>query len=194
MNPTSVTDAVTAPESKSSASAQYLIRHHASSLGSELARSILTSTLSDVWRNACLSTMAIVEPAGRVNSWKYQESLRQADRLSSIREWYGKVQSAEMAMKTAVSCKNAVALLNSAISSPAPVPIASANEEGGASLFIDDSIIYGDIEINGEEVEYYLKSKVDNKEYYSIEKMNTDLPPPGLWGLLFGAYARNAPE
>lgn len=89
------------------------------------------------------------------------------------------------------SVGTSVALLHSFVSSPAPIPVASDGDDEGTSLFIESDKFYGDIEISGHTIEYYIRSKNgdDEIEHYDIEEVENGMIPSRLLGCLYSHYA-----
>lgn len=126
----------------------------------------------------------------RVLSPKSAEVQRQIERLVSFRRWLE--EGSENQEKAFASINTAIRILNSTLYSQTPVPVASTNSAGTASLFIDDAQIYGDIEINGNEIEYYIKGKIgDQREIFDVESMPSELMPANLLGIMYKIYERN---
>ncbi len=129
-----------------------------------------------------------------VDQTKSVEVIRQARRLDAYREWASREarESIDISELTK-SIETAQKLLNHTLSTPIPVPVASTGADGSANLLFSDSQVYGDIEIQGDDIEYYLKEKgLKVRETYSSEVVSDNKLPYGLFAILYAMYARNA--
>lgn len=121
------------------------------------------------------------------------ECRRQMERLKWVREAgddadpnYGRLLE---------SIQSSQDLLCHIVALPLPVPIASNGEEGCTSLFFDFDGLYGDVEVNGNRVEYYLKSAnlPGTGEVIGEEEIADNRIPPNLLIHLFAHYAATLP-
>ncbi|MBY4636442.1 hypothetical protein K5P26_04720 [Sphingopyxis sp. XHP0097] len=132
----------------------------------------------------CPSTAAVVYVCE-----KSAEAQRQIDRVRSLSAiCINNRISSEKCLK---SVSSAVTLIGAFLSSPIPIPVASGSEDGDTSLFLDDDGVYGDIEISGTQVEYYLKidRNGNEMEYFGTEEIEDGFIPPKLLTRLFYHYA-----
>jgi hypothetical protein len=91
-----------------------------------------------------------------------------------------------------VSIGTSVALIGSLICGPVPIPVASSGESGCTSLFFGDLNFYGDLEVRGKFIDYYLKgkSKGADIEVFDSEEVKNGQVPPKLLFHLYTHYAR----
>jgi hypothetical protein len=75
---------------------------------------------------------------------------------------------------------------------PIPVPVAGWKPEG-PSLFFDQEGFYGDLEIAGNNIEYFLKWVEDGvpKEVFGAEDVSEGYLPPNLLAYLYHVFARS---
>ena len=121
---------------------------------------------------------------------KAQEAQRQIERvrsLASIPE-----DDASTLTVREKSIVSTISLIQSCFSGPLPIPVASSGSEGGATLFFETDGIYGDLEINGSTVEYYLRCSRAGEvvEVYDSEEIEVGYFPPKLLTALFSFYVR----
>ena len=137
------------------------------------------------WAATCATTSAIYHV-----SEKSAEAQRQIDRIRSL--WDLCQGDDETSQKCINSVSSAVSLIGAFLTSPIPIPVASAGEDGQTSLFIDGENFYGDLEINGDSIEYYIKFDTDGDsvEYFNSEKIEDGFIPPKLLTHLFYHYAQ----
>ena len=102
------------------------------------------------------------------------------------------LDSADAKEQQRESMNTCISLINMLVTGPIPIPIASSGSECGATLFFQDDHVYGDLEINGNLVEYYLKEKTDDgfREVFDSESVTDGFIPPRLLGHLFAIYAK----
>lgn len=157
------------------------------STASGLAAAVLSETnLSkpSSWSCTYVSAPAVVQA-----DQKSVEAQRQVERLKSLSLYYDDADDCE---RRAESVLSAVSLLGALIPGPIPIPVASCGVEGGASLFISSENFYGDLEIIGKNVEYYIKFNCKGKgvEYFDTEEIKEGFVPPKLLSRLFHYYAQ----
>lgn len=138
---------------------------------------------------AWASTWNMSRPAVVRKSPKSAEVDRQVERIKSLLALYD--ENNEQRAKLVESIGTSVALLHSFVTLPLPIPVASDGEDEGTSLFINTSELYGDLEISGKTVEYYLRSKLTGQEseIYDVEEVEEGRIPPRLLGCLYTHHA-----
>ena len=152
------------------------VGHCGSSGGGSNWTSSSQATETSAWQSAIYRTCP-----------RAAEASRQIERAKSLsaRE-YGTASLNELQLRSVASC---VALISDFSRGPFSIPIASSGEDGEATLFIDDNLLYADIEISGNEVEYYFRSKCKNGvEVFDTEEMEDGYIPPRMLASLY-AYA-----
>lgn len=123
-------------------------------------------------------------------SEKAMEANRQVERVKSLKALCGATNSPNPVQIESIS--SAIDLIGSFFSSSFPIPVASSGSDGGTTLFIESDDFYGDIEIRGKSIEYYLKSKRNDEEFevFDNEELESGYIPPNLLISLFTHYAR----
>lgn len=123
---------------------------------------------------------------------KAVEAQRQIERLKSLTVLYNNEAVCDDNLDNLQSIATSVSLLGSFLSSPIPIPVASRNSDCGSSLFFDEDGFYGDLEIKGDFVEYFIKSSRNDAELeiFDTEKVESGFIPPRLLTVLFSHYAR----
>lgn len=160
----------------------------------------IRSIINDGWK-AVGQIMSAADTFGSPTAWAITSNLsrpavvrkapkaaevdRQVERITSLLEAHR--QGSDQSAKLVESIGTSIALLHSFVTLPLPVPIASDGEDDGASLFIDTEHLYGDLEISGSTVEYYLRSKTGDfqNEIYDVEDVEDGRIPPRLLGCLY---------
>ena len=124
-------------------------------------------------------------------SEKAVEAQRQIDRVRSL-SVLCKTSSGQDDKQQLESIASSVALIGSFLLSPMPIPIASSGSDNRTTLFFQDENFYGDLEINRNEIEYFLKRKTNEGpiEIYDCEEIEDGKVPPRLLMFLFSHYAR----
>ena len=145
---------------------------------------------TNILGRSCWTATYATPPAIFHISEKSAEAQRQIERvksLSQICEGDGDTLN-----KCFVSISSTVSLINAFLTSPIPIPVAGSGEDGEASLFLGDEDFYGDLEISGNVVEYYIKSSSGDKrvELFDSEKIEDGFIPPKLLSHLFLHYAQ----
>jgi hypothetical protein len=122
-------------------------------------------------------------------SSKVQETGRQVARVQSLQSDF-EAGSAE-AKLLSESIASSISILNSLVPMPIPVPIAAGGDSTSTTLFFEDAEFYGDIEISGNEMEYFLKHRFGGApmETYDVETVELGKIPPRLLARLFSHYA-----
>lgn len=156
---------------------------------STLAKGVGRGTAFNV-TSASMGTSYITETICTTATWegeKTVEARRQIDRLRSI----ATAQYYADNPLTLSSIESTSGLIQAFASGPIPIPIASTGEDGGTTLFFGDDDFYGDLEVNGANVEYYIKynSKEGEIEVFDNEKIESGYVPPKLLGALYSYYA-----
>lgn len=164
----------------------------------------IRSIMNDGWK-AVGQVMAAADTFGSPTAWaitwnlsrpaivrkapKAVEVDRQVERITGLLETHK--EAGDQSAKLVESIGTSIALLHSFVTLPLPVPIASDGEDDGASLFIETEHLYGDLEISGKTVEYYLRSKANGfqSEIYDIEDVEDGRIPPRLLGCLYTHHA-----
>lgn len=136
------------------------------------------------WAAACIPTSAVVQICE-----KSAEAQRQIERVRSLSSLC--LNNKAASDKCLSSISSTVSLIGSFLSSPMPIPIASGDGEGDTSLFLEGEGVYGDMEISGKRMEYYLKFEKDGNstEYFGTEDIEDGFIPPKLLTRLFYHYA-----
>ena len=134
----------------------------------------------------------LAPPAFHQESQKAAEARRQIERVRLLSHRCSLVPDPGAAEQVRKSVESCIALIGSLLTSPIPIPIASGGEDCGASLFFHGNGLYGDLEINGQTIEYYLKSTTEDgiQEIFDSETIDDGFVPPKLLGHLFSAYSR----
>lgn len=119
--------------------------------------------------------------------FKASEATRQMERVRQINE---RVMSDQDTSALQVkSIASTISLISNMIVGPIPIPVASSGEDGEATLYFDDDVLYGDIEIRGDRIEYLLKTK-GGDEIFDEEEIESGLIPPRLLFNLYCNYIR----
>ena len=136
------------------------------------------------------SSSTVSRPAIHAISEKAVEANRQVERVKSLRSIC--TAASPMDDVQIESIASAINLIGSFFTSSLPIPVASSGSDGGTTLFIESDDFYGDIEIRGKSVEYYIKSCRNNKqiEIFDNEELEGGYIPPKLLVNLFAHYAR----
>ena len=160
--------------------------------------------LYDSWK-AMTGAIAFMDPFSPTTAWasssnlsrpavvrkspKAAEADRQIERIRSLLVLYD--EHGEHRAKLSESIGTSISLLNSFVTLPLPIPVASDGEDDGTSLFINTDELYGDLEISGNTIEYYLRSKLGGQEteIYDIEEAEEGRIPPRLLGRLYTHHA-----
>lgn len=146
---------------------------------------------TNVVGDSYLPATCIAAPAICHESEKSAEARRQIDRVLSLMDLCQENHGISEKCKESVA--SAVSLIRAFLTSPIPIPVAAAGENNQASLFISDGDFYGDLEISGDNIEYYIKFNFngENIEYFNSEKIEGGFIPPKLLGKLYHYYAQN---
>lgn len=138
---------------------------------------------------AWASTSNMSRPAVVRRCPKSAEAERQAQRIKGLLTLYDKDD--EHRAKLVESIGTSIGLLHSFVTMPIPIPVASDGEDEGTSLFINTDELYGDLEISGKTIEYYLRSKLSGQEseIYDVEEVEEGRIPPRLLGCLYTHHA-----
>lgn len=117
------------------------------------------------------------------------ESRRQIERVKSVLA----LEEVKQNREYLDGVKTTIALLQGLSLGPVPVPVASWCSGKGASLFFEADDFYGDLEIYGNTVEYYLQSGAFQPchEVLESEEIEEGKFPPRLLAFLFQRFARN---
>lgn len=149
--------------------------------------SVMTGS-TNVLGSSYFTTTYVATSAIYQISEKCFEAQRQIDRIKSL--------SSTCADNTAdnnclESISSTVSLISAFLTSPVPIPVAGSGEEGETALFLKDDDFYGDLEISGNTVEYYLKfsSGMSDLEFFDSEEIQDGFIPPKLLTRLFLHYA-----
>ncbi|WP_300536948.1 hypothetical protein [Sphingosinicella sp.] len=123
-------------------------------------------------------------------SQKAVEAHRQIERVKSLIQL--EFQEKAIQEKTIESIASSVFLIGSFLTGPMPIPVASSGSNGGTTLFFGEDEFYGDLEVNGRFVDYYLKFEMngDPVEVFDTEEIPEGSVPPKLLTCLFTHYAR----
>lgn len=124
---------------------------------------------------------------------KAVEAQRQIERVKSLASLIHNNSDDEEDKTRIESIASSVALIGSFLSSPVPIPIASSGGDTGTSLYFGGDDFYGDLEITGKLVEYYIKTSSNGEvtEIYDTEEIGDEgYVPPRLLMCLFSHYAR----
>lgn len=119
---------------------------------------------------------------------KAAEAQRQSARIRPYIQFLADDPS-ESAQKKRESVSQAIGLIHTFSTTPLPVPIASLGDDH-STLFINHCGFYGDIELDGENLEYFLRwtdPDGTEKEEYGEEPAEGDRIPPKL---LFRLYSQ----
>ena len=158
--------------------------------GIKSALSSISQFNSNMNAGTSWASSTVSRPAIYAISEKAIEANRQVERVKSLRS----MCTAESPMDDVQieSIASAINLIGSFLSSSLPIPVASSGSDGGTTLFIESDDFYGDIEIRGKVIEYYLKSYRNNKqvEIFDNEELEGGYIPPKLLTNLFAHYAR----
>lgn len=100
-------------------------------------------------------------PAIHQISEKAVEANRQIERIKSIASICKKDSPVDGVCLDSIA--SSVAFIGSLVSSPLPIPVASSGSDGCTTLFFDGNDFYGDLEVRGKSIEYYIKSKTRAK-------------------------------
>lgn len=166
------------------------------------------ATPGAVWRSLCCALERPISDAVSIQTFSVQPSItrsvyqgsvkldecsRQLERIRTFKEWMKTIDLKDSERDWLLkSLKTASNIIECTVHTPAPIPIASATVGEGASLFINDGFLYGDIEIDGSEVEYFLKpSDKLSDEIYDVEETIEGRLPTKLLAALYMTYARN---
>ncbi|MGN6691722.1 MAG: hypothetical protein ACTHJU_12340 [Sphingopyxis sp.] len=136
------------------------------------------------WAATSHSTAAVVQICE-----KSAEAQRQIERVRSLSSLC--LNDKANSDKCLSSISSTVSLIGAFLTSPIPIPVASGDDEGDTSLFLEGEGIYGDMEISGKQIEYYLKFERDghSTEYFGTEDIEDGFIPPKLLTRLFYHYA-----
>lgn len=149
----------------------------------ETAQMVQTSTYLGWTSPTCAVTAAYqIAP-------KAAEVTRQIERLRTVKEIApDQGFSAEQLRDVDTSVK----LLSHLMTGPIPIPVAGWKPEG-PSLFFDQNGFYGDLEIAGDSVEYFLKwvDRGELKEVFGTEDVSEGYLPPNLLAHLYSIFARS---
>jgi hypothetical protein len=131
-------------------------------------------------------------PAYYQESKKAVEAFRQIERARTLSTRCAGLNDPAAEEMQRISVESCIALISSLLTSPMPIPVASSGSECGATLFFNGAGLYGDLEIKGRIVEYYLKSTTEagTQEIFDSETIDDGFIPPKLLGHLFSAYSR----
>jgi hypothetical protein len=121
------------------------------------------------------------------SSPKAQEAKRQFERVRMVGFSTSDLDEDGKAL-LASSISNSVSMLGHMINGPIPIPVAGRGEEGGTTLFFDEADFYGDLEVNGSTVEYFVR--LAGTEEFGAEEIVDGRVPPKLLGLLYRGFAR----
>ncbi|NUQ19288.1 MAG: hypothetical protein HOP95_12730 [Sphingomonas sp.] len=164
----------------------YIARHYTSTLKEML------STASTAWQQISETKAATQKPSAIIAiSPRAAEAHRQSSRIRPYICFLSQDKSEEAERKRE-SIKNAINMIYTFSTSPLPLPIASMGEDY-SSLFIREGDFYGDLELSGGFVEYYLKwTDPDGKEReeFGEEAIEDDRIPPKLLYHLYSHLAR----
>lgn len=134
--------------------------------------------------------LAATQPAIYAFTEKSAEAARQIERIKSIASTcQNDGENSEMRRDSFAS---SISIITSLLSGPIPIPVASRGEEGCASLFFEGEGFYGDVEIKGKFLEYYLKSMKNGftRETFDCEEIKDGYIPTRLLTNLFMHFAR----
>jgi hypothetical protein len=122
------------------------------------------------------------------SSPKAAEANRQVERLKLAKDF---AEAKGMAVDTD-GLVSSILLLQNLVTGPIPVPVASWDPESGASLFITQGDFYGDLEVSGNTIEYFLRwtEGQEPQEVYDSEQIEDGRLPPRLLTHLFSSFAR----
>ena len=134
----------------------------------------------------------LMAPAYHQESKKAVEAFRQIERARTLSTRCSGLNDPAAEAMQRTSVESCIALISSLLTSPMPIPIASGGSDCGASLFFNGDGLYGDLEIKGRVVEYYLKSRTEagTQEIFDSETIDDGFIPPKLLGHLFSVYSR----
>jgi len=143
-------------------------------------------------RNWSCTYAALPLSAIHRSSEKAIEAQRQIERVQSLNALCSFGPQTTEDEERVESIASSVALLSSFITSPIPIPVASSGTDLGTTLFFGDDDFYGDLEIKGKSVEYFLKIKRNGaeNEVFDTEEIKNGFVPPRLLSCLFAHYAR----
>lgn len=135
-------------------------------------------------------TSPMSRPAIHQVSEKAVEANRQIERVKSIASICKKGGAIDDVCLESIA--SSVTFIGSLVTGQIPIPVASSGSDGCTTLFFDDDDFYGDLEIRGKSIEYYIKSKTRGKdvEVFDSEDMENGFIPPKLLIHLFAHYAR----
>jgi len=121
---------------------------------------------------------------------KSVEAGRQINRLAAARSFAEGRHVREDDIESINAC---VSMIGHFASTPVPIPVASWTAGKGASLFFDMDGFYGDLEVDGTEVEYFLKwsDGTHQQEVFDSEAVEDGKIPPRLLVHLFKVFARH---
>lgn len=126
---------------------------------------------------------ATFTPAIYQESHKAAEAQRQISRTQVLQHRCDEMENPDAQKRMSASIETCISLLSSFATVPLPIPVASSGRDCGTTLFFQDGNIYGDLEINGKSVEYYVKSTKAGEEdiaYYDTEEIEEGFIPPKL--------------
>lgn len=140
--------------------------------------------------NVSYATVGSVDCAVYKRSEKAFEAKRQIDRLKSLTCVHSSGSEEDNLCLDSIT--SSISLIGSFLTSPVPIPVASSGSDGATTLFFEDDDFYGDLEVRGKFVEYYIKyaEKDGSKEVYETEPLGNGYIPPKLLTCLFSYYAR----
>lgn len=123
---------------------------------------------------------------------KMAEATRQIERLTIARQY---AENRDNALDDVEGITSCMSLLGHFAVGPIPVPVASWTAGEGPSLFITTDNFYGDLEVEGNQIEYFLRWDQAGQpvEIFDTETVNEGRVPPRLLAHLFSVFAkRNA--
>lgn len=158
-------------------------------LKTAVADSIVSAGTVATGRNFLTAMTAPSAPVYYVSE-KAAEAQRQIDRIRSISTTC--LDDSAESKNKAESVGTTISLITALLTGPVPIPVASRGEGTIASLFFDGNDFYGDLEVNGKSVEYYIKAKRGDSEFeiFDVEDVKDGYIPPRLLAHLFAHYAR----
>lgn len=164
----------------------YIARNYVSALKEML------STASTAWQLISETKASSPKPNAIVAmSPKAAEAHRQSARIRPYICFLSD-EASEDAERKQEGIKNAINLIYAFSTSPLPIPIASMGEQN-SSLFIREGDFYGDLELAGDTIEYFLKwTDADGaeNEKYGEELIEGDRIPPTLMYHLYSHLLR----
>lgn len=132
----------------------------------------------------------VSRPAVYAASDKAVEANRQVERMKSLKSICAANSPAHECQLESIA--SSIGLIGSFLTSIFPIPVASSGSDDGTTLFFSDDQFYGDLEIRGKIVEYYIKTVAhgNDVEIFDSEEIEDGYIPTRLLTSLYTHYAR----